>query len=257
MKTSKTTIVYFSPTGGTERVARLVGRNLDAGADEIDITVKGEGRLFAQDELVIFCVPVYGGRVPPVAISRVKELRGEETPAVVAAVFGNGSYGDALLELSDTVKACGFAVAGAAVFIAPHSVAPVVAAARPDASDRECIRGFAEKVRSKLEAAGNAADIPSLSVPGKSVYKQFGGVPISPRTGKNCTNCGLCAASCPAGAISAAAPQKTDKSKCILCMRCISVCPENARSLPHMVRLLANAVLPKIFKTRREPETFI
>ncbi|NCC67954.1 MAG: hypothetical protein EOM14_07125, partial [Clostridia bacterium] len=65
-----------------------------------------------------------------------------------------GSYGDALLELSDTVKACGFAVAGAAVFIAPHSVAPVVAAARPDASDRECIRGFAEKVRSKLEAAG-------------------------------------------------------------------------------------------------------
>lgn len=40
---------------------------------------------------------------------------------------------------------------------------------------------------------------------------------------------GLCAQKCPAGAIYADQPKLSDKSKCISCMRCVSICPVHAK----------------------------
>lgn len=45
-----------------------------------------------------------------------------------------------------------------------------------------------------------------------------------------CGGCGLCAKECPAGAINPADPKQTNKELCICCMRCVSVCPKQARS---------------------------
>jgi len=44
-----------------------------------------------------------------------------------------------------------------------------------------------------------------------------------------CTACGLCLATCPAGAL-ARAPQKpvVDPLRCTLCLACIEVCPTDA-----------------------------
>ena len=44
-----------------------------------------------------------------------------------------------------------------------------------------------------------------------------------------CTGCGLCASSCPTGAINRET-LSIDTDKCINCMRCSFVCPSKARS---------------------------
>ena len=46
---------------------------------------------------------------------------------------------------------------------------------------------------------------------------------------ERCNDCGLCAASCPVGAIDRQTGD-IDSDKCINCMRCTFVCPAKARS---------------------------
>lgn len=53
-------------------------------------------------------------------------------------------------------------------------------------------------------------------------------MPDYPRVKENCTKCGICVENCPVGAI--ISPEETDREKCIGCMRCVVVCPENAKN---------------------------
>ena len=54
---------------------------------------------FQPGTLAVLAVPVYGGRVPEPALERIRACRGNGTPAVLAAVYGNREFEDALLEL--------------------------------------------------------------------------------------------------------------------------------------------------------------
>ena len=58
----KTTIIYFSATGETEKVAQLIGDELNV--TPFDYTVRGYDISFGPDDLVFICFPVYGGRIP-------------------------------------------------------------------------------------------------------------------------------------------------------------------------------------------------
>ncbi|HCP42006.1 MAG TPA: hypothetical protein DIT83_00685 [Barnesiella intestinihominis] len=93
-------IVYFSPTGGTRKAAYIIGKEIDPQATEIDITdhtrQQNSYDLNGEDTLLV-AVPVYGGRVPSVAIDRLKRITGHNTPAILVVVYGNRDYDDALL----------------------------------------------------------------------------------------------------------------------------------------------------------------
>jgi hypothetical protein len=67
-------------------------------------------------------VPVYGGRVPEVALERLRALKGNGGPAIAVVVYGNRAYEDALLELHTELTANGYKVIAAAAFIAEHSI---------------------------------------------------------------------------------------------------------------------------------------
>ena len=75
----------------------------------------------------------------------------------------------------------------------------------------------------------NGESFTEIQVKGNADYKIYNGVPLKPRAGKKCTQCGKCAALCPTNAIPQENPRMTDESQCISCMRCIAVCPQNAR----------------------------
>jgi MauM/NapG family ferredoxin protein len=51
--------------------------------------------------------------------------------------------------------------------------------------------------------------------------------PFRRRVDDACNQCGLCTRDCPAGAIHESAVN-TDRSECIVCLRCVHICPENA-----------------------------
>lgn len=100
-----------------------------------------------RDALTVIAVPVYGGRVAPVALQRLKRLRGINAPAILITVYGNRDYEDALLELRDTAVELGFMPLSAAAFIGEHSYstpARPIAAGRPDASDLQKAECFGQ-----------------------------------------------------------------------------------------------------------------
>ena len=83
-------------------------------------------------------VPVYAGRVAPIALQRIRRLKGENAPVVLVAVYGNRDYEDALVELRDETTCLGFTPLAAGAFIGEHSYSRPgmpVAEGRPDAND--------------------------------------------------------------------------------------------------------------------------
>ena len=136
----KTTVLYFSPTGGTEKVAQMIAGELKA--DALDITTFGYDLSYDADELLFFCFPVYGGRIPSPLYKRMDGVRGDRTPAVMVAVYGNRAVDDALIEMSDLARRQGFRTVGGCEMIAPHSLDRSIGAGRPDDGDAAKLKGF-------------------------------------------------------------------------------------------------------------------
>ena len=61
--------IFFSPTGGTEKVADIVAKGTKLDAEEIDL-IKEPDKLmkvkFEKKDLCLVAVPSYGGRIPSV-----------------------------------------------------------------------------------------------------------------------------------------------------------------------------------------------
>ena len=223
--------INFSPTGGTARVADILASELDSDITTVDLCEKAYDSVFIHfniNDICIFAVPSYGGRVPQTAINRISHMTGSGARAIAVVVYGNREQEDTLIELCDTLKASNFCVIAGIEAIAEHSVIRQFASGRPDADDASVLKSFASQIAEKLETM---AEPKSIDVPGNKPYKERGGSGMKPVAGSNCINCGKCAVECPVGAIPADDPSSIGNDNCISCMRCISVCPSNARAL--------------------------
>lgn len=193
--------------------------------------------------------PVYAGRIPALAADLFRQIDGHGMRAIVAVVYGNRDYDDALLELADIAVNDGFDVIAAGAFIAQHCIFPKVANGRPDTSDMAVAADF-------MERAKESDNLDISTIKGNRPYKKPGAVPLQPQTDENeCVSCGVCAQECPTGAIDPVT-LATDKNKCITCCRCIAVCGSHARKF----KGVKYATVSKIFcaqnSKRREPELF-
>ena len=94
MEYTTTHIVYFSPTHTSQKVARAIGEGLGMGRRiETDLTLDRSAEpIFIKDSLTVIAVPVYAGRVAPVALERIERLKGENSPVILVALYGNRDY---------------------------------------------------------------------------------------------------------------------------------------------------------------------
>lgn len=93
-------LAHFSPTGGTRKAAEIIGRAIDPQATEIDLSARTLEKLphdLGLNDVLLAAVPVFGGRVPAIALERLREITGHDTPAIPVVVYGNRDYDDALL----------------------------------------------------------------------------------------------------------------------------------------------------------------
>lgn len=249
-------IVYFSPTFSSKKVAQMIGCGLGGRVEEIDITKPEIPELtFSQDDLVIFAVPVYSGRVPGLVATHFQKIKGNGALAVSVVVYGNRDYDDSLLELKSLCKNAGFEVVACGAFIAQHTYSAKIAAGRPNAQDEEVAKNFGKQILAKI--TDGKAPWPEIAVKGNYPYVKLGAGHIVPFCSEACTLCGHCAETCPTGAIPLTAPNTTTEETCIACGRCIKICPQNARSFPNKVVETVEQHLLGLCKEEKQPELYL
>ena len=223
------TAIYFSPTGNSEKSVMAIANAISDDVKVVDLAASAEAPQiqFGADDLVIIGGPVYGGRIVKAAMARMNGLKGNGTPCIIVASYGNRHYDDALVEMQDVFTEAGFIIAGAAAPIGRHTFGEIQVD-RPNADDLAETAEFANKVMEKI---ASGADIAAFEIPGNRPYKDGGnGGKFRPLTSDDCVNCGLCKKKCPMAAI--AEDNKTiNDDLCISCFRCIRKCPVKAKNL--------------------------
>ena len=259
--------VAFSPTGTTRKIVESIAQGIHAGKMEcMDLTLPGAHPYttqIRQDSLAIFGCPVYAGRLPSVAVNRLRTIRADgDTPAAIVVVYGNRAYDDALLELRDVVQEMGFRPVAAGAFIGEHSYstqANPIAADRPDADDIQKAVEFGGMIRIALSGTGFACGTGALRIPGNFPYRELRVLQgISPVAQEPlCTRCGACVKVCPVAAISSEHPSSTNANACIRCCACIRTCPARARVMADArIRNVAEQ-LSSSCGIRKEPEIYL
>jgi ferredoxin len=231
-------LVYFSPTMTTKHVVEGIAKGIQDGPIEyIDLTPptakKQEFKEF-HSELAIIGTPVYGGRVPIDAVSRLQRLRAHDTPAVVVVVYGNRAYDDALLELRNIASEIGFKPFAGGAFIGEHSFnseETPISSGRPDVKDIEKAVEFGKKIREKIEKTKEMEDLTSLHVSGNYPYRERTQLleAVFPIVKEElCSMCGKCAEVCPTATITLVTSVMIKQDTCIRCFACVKNCPTNA-----------------------------
>lgn len=243
--------VCFSPTGTSRKVAESIAKGLSNATPARYDATHGPVDALLASEVVVAAVPVYGGKVPPTAVERLKGVRGSgATPAVAVVVYGNRAFEGAARQLADLLTAQGFRVVAAAAFVGEHSYstdAAPIAPGRPDAADLTAARAFGRAVADKLAVKGpQAVDVSKLPHARNGMLQTWRFVRFvlryrrsqkkNPSPAKvecdaeRCTRCGRCVALCPVEAIAKGDQTRTDTARCIRCCACVKGCPQRARS---------------------------
>ena len=246
-------LVTFSPTGGTERIAKILASAIADQWSHIDLLRPITETDLASDDICLIAVPSFGGRIPTTSAERLANIHANGARAILVCVYGNRAYEDTLSELQDVLNDCGFDCVAAVAAIAEHSIIREFGAGRPDADDSAELISFAEKIRERLEHPTDK----QLVVPGAhGTYKPYKNTPFVPAETDGCVNCGTCAEACPTEAIGNT-PDKIDPVRCIKCMRCVAVCPTGARKLDEKIYEALRERLAAVCGTRKENELFL
>lgn len=250
MKINRVYAVYFSPTGTTRTVvtylATRVAGKLKLPVRVWDFTLPVQRLQIPETEatdLFILGLPVYAGRLPNLMLSYLSSFAGQGARAIPVVLYGNRSYGNALIELRDLLENSGFHTIAAAAFVGQHSFSDQLAGGRPDADDLKSADLFTETILTRIKTIPVTGDRLPVNVPGKGApdyggyYRPLGydGNPVDilkvkPLTTEDCIHCKRCAGVCPLGSIDS---EKADQIKgiCIKCNACIKICPVHAKRL--------------------------
>lgn len=274
MQPSQVYAMYFSPTGGTRKIAmtiaQSVAKSLNASFKNYNFTLpkmREKTPNFSPNDVVVFGVPTYAGRVPNLFVPYITSLIGNKALAIPVVSYGARAFDDSLIELRDILEKDGFRTIAGAALVSVHAFSSTLGAGRPNANDWEKVDDFSIKLAQKIKE-NHFENHQPIWVQGEFPYRthmrpkngagefiQF--LPIKTVTNDNCTDCKICAKVCPLGSIDFD-NVKTTPGKCIKCNACVKKCPEDAKSFPNEDYVFHKEELEELYTHAvREPAFFL
>lgn len=261
--------MYWSATGTTKKVATTVADTLaEEGTYQVfDFTLpaaRQRVKTFGANDVVVFALPTYAGRVPNLLLGYLNTVVGGGALAIPVVTFGNRSPDDSLVELRNILEQQGFHTVAGAAFPCQHAFSKVLGAGRPDKEDLAIAQNFARQVAQKLR---NKSYTTPVWVEGQSPLRPYytprdrEGNPINilkvkPQTNLElCDHCGVCAAICPMGSINSANEAEVP-GICIKCCACEKRCHTGAKYFDDPGYLYHREELELEFTRRAEPHLF-
>ena len=232
---------YFSGTGNSKYIAELFCNTMDTECHSIE----GEAdfaELIASEQIIGFCYPVYGSRVPKIMREFVRahtaSLQGKRLIIFCTQVLFSGDGARAFTDLFPP----GFVqVLYAEHFFMPNNVCNLFLL--PLESEKK-VKKYLAKAKRKMAAVCEEIK--------RGIVKKRGFNPLSralgltqgafwPRIEKkaqsrvlihaNCNQCLLCVSLCPVNNFEAENGTILVKDNCTVCYRCINKCPQKAISV--------------------------
>lgn len=275
MEIKKVWEIYFSPTRTTKKVSTLLAEetaaSLEAALEEYDFTLPNAREAFPQihdNELVIFGMPTYAGRLPNLMLKYLDTIEGNGALAVPVVTFGNRAFDNSLIELRNILESHNFHTIAAGAFSCEHSFSTELGAYRPDWEDECEIKAFARRIAEKISAGvTNRLEASAVEVPGdlEAGYYQprdrkgnFIDIrKVKPSTNSKCVNCGVCARVCPMGAIDPSHVTSVP-GICIKCNACVKRCTKGAKYFDDKGYLYHKEELEAMYGDRRaENQVFL
>ncbi len=247
-------VIFFSPARSTKKIAEAIASGISDRLIIHDITqgVQSPVNLTCNDVAVV-AVPAFSGRVPALAAEYLARIRGNGARAILACAYGNCHYENTLTELSHICVKAGFVPISSGAFVARHSLFPELGKGRPDTKDLKNARQFGKQSILHSRITDNA----DFNIETPTLNRPAGVVPLVAKSNSNCNFCGICARSCPAGAIDRYNPKKTNKRVCISCARCIEMCPYDARKFKGLMYRITNKRFVEMHQSRKENEIYL
>ena len=249
MNITKLHVLYFSPTGGTEKIVRTVAGalagHLGLEPKYINFT-KPENRQteyrFGPEDLLVMASPVYAGRLPNKLMPEYRaKIFGDRTPALPICVFGNRSCDEALRELVLLLEGNGFQTGAgrpAEEALAQMAECAASAAARLSGGTLpllEMDRSEIGPYYTPLRADGT----PAKFLKAKPLTRW-----------EKCSHCGACARACPLGSIDRETMEAV--GLCIKCQACVRRCTVHAKYFEDPDFLSHVAMLEENYTRRAE-----
>ena len=232
------TIFYFSATGVTETISNHIATILEGEGNAVKLTniITPESRQsqfdFSEFDACMFGFPVFGGRPPTVAEKWMKTLKGRNLKCSMFFTSRGPIPPDANQTTYYLLTQAKFQVVLSAEFIGKHSFNVAkgwsLAEDRPNQLDFDIATEFAlQSIKRFQTDIKFNIDLSEYKYKRKRIRKTKGPFAIfyPSRSKDDCSMCYLCEKECPVKAFDATSGE-TKRKLCIMCMHCVTICPD-------------------------------
>jgi len=235
--------LYFSGTGNTKYIAQSFSRKMDSKCLSIEADISFSDEI-KRHNIIAFCYPIYGSRVPRImrefVSAHMDELTGKKIIIFATQFMFSG---DGARAFSDMFKQSEPEIIYAEHFSMPNNICNFPLLKKPS---KKKVRRHLVKSETKIEkVCRNLKEgiivkrgFSRLSrmlgnTQGKTwqgnnntgfEHKAKSGVKIA----KNCTACNLCVSICPMKNLENIKNKIKPKDNCTVCYRCVNRCPRKA-----------------------------